>query len=138
VGEPIFEDGIEIAAAYLFYLCQNHPFIDGNKRATLATSLVFLSLNDLIRDLRLDEDTWVDFTLDVAATKYPREGATEQLRSLIGEKPPPATVVGNVFNQLRGNRFAEEAVRIGSVGFVPLGFYFIGEKHSFSNVRKHT
>ena len=34
-----------MAAAYMFYLCQNHPFIDGNKRAALASSLVFLDIN---------------------------------------------------------------------------------------------
>ena len=28
-----------------FYGCQNHPFIDGNKRAALASSLVFLDIN---------------------------------------------------------------------------------------------
>ena len=84
-GEPIFEGGIEIAAAYLFYLCQNHPFIDGNKRVALATCLVFLSLNDLLWNLSLDEDTWVEFTPDVAASKFTREQLTDKLRSLISD-----------------------------------------------------
>jgi death-on-curing protein len=35
-----------MAAAYAFHICQNHPFIDGNKRVSLASSLVFLDLND--------------------------------------------------------------------------------------------
>ena len=39
-GEPLFADPLEIAAAYLFYLCRNHPFVDGNKRTALATCLV--------------------------------------------------------------------------------------------------
>ncbi len=34
-----------MAAAYAFHICQNHPFIDGNKRAALASSLVFLDIN---------------------------------------------------------------------------------------------
>nr|AGS53358.1 death on curing protein [uncultured bacterium contig00014] len=34
-----------MAAAYAYHLCQNHPFIDGNKRAALASSLVFLDIN---------------------------------------------------------------------------------------------
>ena len=34
-----------MAAAYTFHLCQNHPFIDGNKRTALASSLVFLDIN---------------------------------------------------------------------------------------------
>lgn len=40
-----------MAAAYAYHLCQNHPFIDGNKRTALACALVFLELNGLgIRD----------------------------------------------------------------------------------------
>src|SRR2546427_8931910 len=35
----------EMAAAYLFHLARNHPFIDGNKRAALAAALVFLELS---------------------------------------------------------------------------------------------
>jgi len=34
-----------MAAAYTYHLCQNHPFIDGNKRVALASSLVFLDIN---------------------------------------------------------------------------------------------
>ena len=37
----------EMAAAYLFHLAQNHPFLDGNKRVALAVALVFLALNDV-------------------------------------------------------------------------------------------
>jgi len=84
-GQPIFADGIEIGAGYLFYLCQNHPFIDGNKRVALSTCLVFLSINGLLWNTRLDEDTWVAFTLDVASSKYDRENATARLRELLAE-----------------------------------------------------
>ena len=37
----------EMAAAYLFHLAQNHPFIDGNKRTGLAAAIAFLGMNDL-------------------------------------------------------------------------------------------
>ncbi|MFZ3375946.1 MAG: Fic family protein [Chthoniobacterales bacterium] len=40
MGQPLISGPIEIAAAYLFYLCRNHPFIDGNKRTALASCLV--------------------------------------------------------------------------------------------------
>jgi len=40
----------EMAAAYLFHLTQNHPFLDGNKRMGLAAAIAFLGLND----------TWVE------------------------------------------------------------------------------
>ena len=45
-------DGLQpMAAAYAFHLCQNHPFIDGNKRTALACALVFLELNGMsVRD----------------------------------------------------------------------------------------
>ena len=36
----------EMAAAYLFHIVQNHPFIDGNKRAGLIAMLTFLAMND--------------------------------------------------------------------------------------------
>jgi death on curing protein len=52
MGETLFTDPLEIAAAYLFYLCRNHPFVDGNKRTALATCLVFSARTDccLTRD----------------------------------------------------------------------------------------
>jgi len=34
-----------MAAAYAFHICQNHPFIDGNKRVALVSSLIFLEIN---------------------------------------------------------------------------------------------
>jgi len=36
----------EMAAAYLFHLTKNHPFVDGNKRIGLAAAIGFLALND--------------------------------------------------------------------------------------------
>jgi death-on-curing protein len=44
-GEWLHADHYEMAAAYSYHLCQNHPFIDGNKRTALAAALVFLELN---------------------------------------------------------------------------------------------
>jgi len=37
----------EMAAAYLFHLAGNHPFVDGNKRVGLAAAIAFLGLNGL-------------------------------------------------------------------------------------------
>ena len=34
-----------MAAAYTFHICQNHPFVDGNKRVALSSALVFLDIN---------------------------------------------------------------------------------------------
>lgn len=82
-GEPLFADPLEIAAAYLFYLCRNHPFVDGNKRTALATCLVFLSENDLLPDEKLDVDAWEALTLDLAASRLDREQTTARLRKIL-------------------------------------------------------
>ena len=44
-GAWLHADVFEMAAAYAFHICQNHPFLDSNKRTALATALVFLELN---------------------------------------------------------------------------------------------
>ena len=44
-GEYLHVGVFEMAAAYLFHIVQNHPFVDGNKRAGLLSALVFLDLN---------------------------------------------------------------------------------------------
>jgi death-on-curing protein len=36
-----------LAAAYAFGIAANHPFVDGNKRTALITSLTFLQINGL-------------------------------------------------------------------------------------------
>ena len=46
-GKSPYKNMAEVAAAYLFFLCKNHPFIDGNKRAALGACLVFLRLNGM-------------------------------------------------------------------------------------------
>ena len=84
-GKPIISDIIEIAAAYLFYLCKNHPFVDGNKRTALASCLVFLSENERLENNRLDLDTWENFVLNVASSGLDRSSTTIQLRSLLVE-----------------------------------------------------
>lgn len=83
MGAPLFTNPLEIAAAYLFYLCRNHPFVDGNKRTALATCLVFLSENGLLPNEKLDTDAWETLTLDVAASKLDREQTAVRLRKLL-------------------------------------------------------
>ncbi|MBA2492089.1 MAG: Fic family protein, partial [Gammaproteobacteria bacterium] len=85
-GEPLLKDGIEVAAAYLFYLCRNHPFVDGNKRAALAACLVFLEAIGLLSKPDIpasDIDNWEALVLDVAASKIDREQTAERLRALL-------------------------------------------------------
>jgi death-on-curing protein len=44
-GEYLHGNEFEMAAAYLFHIARNHPFLDGNKRTALMSALVFLGLN---------------------------------------------------------------------------------------------
>jgi death-on-curing protein len=83
MGQPLITDAIEIAAAYLFYICRNHAFIDGNKRTALASCLVFLQTNDLLASAKLPIDQWEQLVLDVAASKIDREQTTRRLRKLM-------------------------------------------------------
>lgn len=79
MGQPMFREPMEVAAAYLFYLCRNHPFIDGNKRTALATCLVFLSENGYLSQEKLDADVWEQLVLDVAASRIDRDETTKRL-----------------------------------------------------------
>jgi len=54
----------EMAAAYLYHLVRNHPFLDGNKRTGLAAAIAFLGLNDLW--LEADPDSLVALVVGVA------------------------------------------------------------------------
>jgi death-on-curing protein len=46
-GHRLYNTSFEIASAYIFHICQNHCFIDGNKRTALATGLIFLDFNGI-------------------------------------------------------------------------------------------
>lgn len=83
MGVPMMTDAIEIAAAYLFYICSNHAFVDGNKRVALATCLVFLSENGLLAEESLEADDWENLTLAVAAGALSRDDVTAKLRKLV-------------------------------------------------------
>jgi death-on-curing protein len=81
-GRPLLIDPVEIAAAYLFYLCRNHPFFDGNKRTALASSLVFLRLNGLHPEP--DGPKWEALMFDVATSRLDREATAARLGELVG------------------------------------------------------
>jgi len=80
-GKSPYLDVIEIAAAYLFYLCSNHPFLDGNKRTAMMTAIVFLRLNGI--EPGPDSEQWEKLMLDVASSKLDRDATTRRLRKLL-------------------------------------------------------
>jgi death-on-curing protein len=63
-GEFLHKNLFEMAAAYLYHLVQNHPFVDGNKRTGAAAAIIFLAMNGV--ELEADEEGLVDLTLAVA------------------------------------------------------------------------
>ena len=63
----------EMAAAYLFHIAQNHPFVDGNKRAALAAALAFIWLND--RRLEAGEDELTELVMGIAAGRLSKADA---------------------------------------------------------------
>jgi len=81
-GQSKFANTVEIAAAYLYYLCSNHPFVDGNKRVALGSCLIFLELNGY--QPAPDSEDWENLTLAVAAGILTREEITATLRKLPG------------------------------------------------------
>jgi death-on-curing protein len=85
MGQPLISDPLEIAAAYLFYICKNDAFLDGNKRTALAACLVFLENNDLLPDRKLSINDWEQFILDVATNKTDRDQTTRRLRKLLNK-----------------------------------------------------
>jgi death on curing protein len=86
-GKSPYIDLIDVAAAYLFYLCRNHPFLDGNKRTAMVAAIVFLRLNGI--EPAPDSQRWEKLMLDVAASKIDREETTARLRKLLKPERKP-------------------------------------------------
>lgn len=75
----------DMAAAYAFHICKNHPFIDGNKRAAFAAMVAFLAENGWSLDADVDEAERT--ILGLAAGRIDKEALTEWLRVNSHEKP---------------------------------------------------
>lgn len=77
-GSFLHPDIYSMAAAYLYHLIQNHPFIDGNKRVGTVSSLVFLEFNDY--ELDVDEDTLENTIMETASGNISKEELTNFFR----------------------------------------------------------
>jgi death-on-curing protein len=78
-GEELYPTIVEKASALGFSLIQNHPFIDGNKRAGHAAIESFLMFNGYEISANVDEQ--VDLILGVASGKIDRNTFTEWLKN---------------------------------------------------------
>ena len=63
-GRYLHRDLIEMAAAYLYHVVGNHPFVDGNKQTGSVAAIVFHDLNGV--ELRVGNDRFADFVFSVA------------------------------------------------------------------------
>lgn len=83
-GAFLHGDLAEMAAAYLFHIAKNHPFVDGNKRTAAFAAYAFLRLNDIAFDP--PEEDFYRVTLAVAAGEAHKEDAVAFFRKYIKAK----------------------------------------------------
>lgn len=85
-GNYLHADLYEMAAAYLFHIVSNHPFIDGNKRVGLEAALIFLEINGI--EVLADDQELVDLVLATATSQTTKGAIADFLRS--HSKPQPS------------------------------------------------
>jgi death-on-curing protein len=79
--ELLHPDLPSMAAAYLFHIRQNHPFVDGNKRTAAASALVFLRGNGTGK---LPDPTALrDITLGVASGGVSKQQLVDWMRKAL-------------------------------------------------------
>jgi death on curing protein len=79
-GERLHDGPVAQAAAYLFHLCSNHPFVDGNKRVALAAALVFLDLHEI--EVYDRADVLYELVMKIARSEITKEETTTRLAEL--------------------------------------------------------
>lgn len=86
-GQLLLNTVEEIAAAYVFYIIQDHPFKDGNERTGLAAGLAFLRLNGFSREQlqAMHERRLTALAHGVARGYFDRERTTYWLMELLDE-----------------------------------------------------
>lgn len=79
-GNYLHKDLFEIAAAYVYHISQNHPFVDGNKRTALVSGLIFLDFNNIYLDDPKEE--LYKMMMNTASGKMNKNKIAEILRNL--------------------------------------------------------
>ena len=77
-GEYLHKDIFEMAAAYMFHIVQNHPFLDGNKRTGAVVAMVFLDINGI--EIDAAKGSIYDLTMSVATGKTGKTEIAEFFR----------------------------------------------------------
>jgi death on curing protein len=73
-GVFLHETMFAMAAAYLYGICRNHPFLDGNKRTAVGAALTFLEMNGA--EIEADEDMFYDLVIGVAEGRVSKAAVT--------------------------------------------------------------
>lgn len=79
-GEFLHTTIFAMAAAYGFHLCQNHPFIDGNKRTAGMVMFTFLQLNGI--EPTASEPDYFAVMMSVASGQMSKEQLAEWLQEM--------------------------------------------------------
>lgn len=85
-GEYLHSTIFQMAAAYGFHLCQNHPFLDGNKRTAGMSMFTFLQLNGL-EPIATESDYYATI-MTVATGTMSKEQLADWLRTAVKGTPP--------------------------------------------------
>jgi death-on-curing protein len=83
-GDYLHADLAAMTAAYLVSIVKNHPFVDGNKRAGLASALTFLDLNGIAIDH--SSALLYDTTMAVAEGRLDKVELAEVFQGLASSK----------------------------------------------------
>ena len=78
-GEYLHRSIPAMAAAHLFHICQDHPFLDGNKRVGANAAITFLLMNDW--EPLFEEDELVDLVLSVASGSMEKAALIERFET---------------------------------------------------------
>lgn len=70
-GEYLHQTLYEMGAAYLYGICRNHPFVDGNKRTAAAAALTFFDMNGV--EIEATEDELYDLVIGVAEGRIDKD-----------------------------------------------------------------
>ena len=79
-GEFVHDGLFAMAAAYLFHIVSNHPFVDGNKRAGLLSAVVFLDVSGI--SISHPSDALYELTMGVAEGRIEKATAVAELERI--------------------------------------------------------
>lgn len=84
-GGELTHDGLfAMAAAYLFHIVSNHPFVDGNKRAGMLSAVVFLDVNGISIDH--PSEALYELTMSVAESRIDKTAVAAELERIVKAK----------------------------------------------------